>query len=260
MRGLCREETRAGRAPAAEATVRRAGRRRIACACPNLPGPSREGQRGSLYSRPTGAAQAATGCSRRAARHGSSGAETTLTHNVLDEAAARGLLAELSAQLDRAIEPDARLILIGIHRRGDSIAAEIGHHLEPTRGSIPIGSLDITLYRDDFGQVGALPTVGTTRIPESIEGAHIVIVDDVLHTGRTIRAALQELSDFGRARRIQLCVLVDRGGRQLPIQPDYVGRVIEVGPNQDVAVRVADTDGDWGIDIVALPAASEAGT
>ncbi len=199
------------------------------------------------------------GCWRRAARHGSSEAETTLTHNVLDEAAARELLAELSAQLDRAIKPEARLILIGIHRRGDSIAAEIGRRLEPTRGRIPIGSLDITLYRDDFGQIGALPTVGTTRIPESIEGAHIVIVDDVLHTGRTIRAALQELADFGRARRIQLCVLVDRGGRQLPIQPDYVGRVVEVGPNQDVAVRVADTDGDWGVDIVALRPAPEAG-
>lgn len=84
-------------------------------------------------------------------------------------------------------------------------------------------------------------------------------MDDVLHTGRTIRAALRELSDFGRARRIQLCVLVDRGGRQLPIQPDYVGRVIEVGPGQDVAVRVADTDGGWGVDIVALPAVPEAG-
>lgn len=87
-----------------------------------------------------------------------------------------------------------------------------------------------------------------------------MIVDDVLHTGRTIRAALQELSDFGRARQIQLCVLVDRGGRQLPIQADYVGRVIEVGPRQDVAVRVADTDGAWGVDIVALPdPAPEAG-
>jgi len=195
-----------------------------------------------------------------AARYGSSEAETKLTHNVLDEAAARRHRARRSQQLDRAIEPHARLILIGRHRRGGSIAAEIGRHLEPTRGPVPIGSLDITLYRDDFGQVGALPTVGTTRIPESIEDAHIVIVDDVLHTGRTIRAALQELSDFGRARRIQLCVLVDRGGRQLPIQPDYVGRVIEVGPNQDVAVRVAGTDGDWGVDIVALRAAPEVGT
>ena len=115
---------------------------------------------------------------------------------------------------------------------------------------MPIGSLDITLYRDDFGQIGSLPVVGTSRIPESIEDAHVVIVDDVLHTGRTIRAALNELSDFGRARRIQLCVLVDRGGRQLPIQPDYAGRVLELDPGQDVAVRVPDTDGGWGVDIV----------
>ncbi len=117
---------------------------------------------------------------------------------------------------------------------------------------MPIGSLDITLYRDDFEQVGAFPLVGMTRIPESIDDAHVVIVDDVLHTGRTIRAALNELSDFGRARRIQLCVLVDRGGRQLPIQPDYVGCAIEVGPDQDVAVRVGDMDGGWAVDVVDL--------
>lgn len=183
-------------------------------------------------------------------RNGSTEAETKLTHNVLDEAAATALLAELAAQLDRAIQPAARLILVGIRRRGDSIALEIGRHLEPARGPVPIGSLDITLYRDDFGQVGALPVVGTSDIPEPIEDAHVVIVDDVLHTGRTIRAALNELSDFGRARCIQLCVLVDRGGRQLPIQPDYVGRVIDLGPDRDVAVRVPDMDGAWAVDIV----------
>lgn len=159
-------------------------------------------------------------------------------------------MAELSAQLERAIEPAARLILVGIRRRGDVIAAEIGRLLEPVRGPVPIGSLDITLYRDDFAQVGSLPVVGTTEIPESIEGAHVVIVDDVLHTGRTIRAALNELADFGRARRIQLCVLIDRGGRQLPIQPDYAGRVLDLAPGQDIAVRVPETDGAWGVDIV----------
>ena len=196
---------------------------------------------------------------RRAARNGSSGAETKLTQNVLDEAAARGLLSELAAQLERAIEPAARLILVGIHRRGDSIAAEIGRHLAASRGPVPIGSLDITLYRDDFGQIGALPVVGTTEIPESIHDAHVVIVDDVLHTGRTIRAALNELSDFGRARCIQLCVLVDRGGRQLPIQPDYVGRVVDLGPDQDVAVRVSDIDGSWGVDVVDVSGPGEEG-
>ena len=208
-----------------------------------MPEPTR-GVGGGLYCRPI---EADHGPRRRT---GSTEAETKLTQNVLDEAAARALLADLSAQLERAIEPAARLILVGIRRRGDVIAAEIGRHLEPARGPVPIGSLDITLYRDDFGQVGALPVVGTTEIPESIQDAHVVIVDDVLHTGRTIRAALNELSDFGRARCIQLCVLVDRGGRQRPIQPDDGGRVIDLGPDQDVAVRVADTDGAWGVDVV----------
>ena len=120
---------------------------------------------------------------------------------------------------------------------------------------MPIGSLDITLYRDDFAQVGSMPVVGTSRIPESIEDAHVVIVDDVLHTGRTIRAALTELADFGRARRVQLCVLVDRGGRQLPIQPDYAGRVLELAPGQDVAVRVPGEEGGWGVYVVNVDSA-----
>ena len=107
---------------------------------------------------------------------------------------------------------------------------------------------------NDFGQVQSLPLVGTTEIPEAIDGAHVVVIDDVLYTGRTIRAALNELSDFGRARKIELCVLVDRGGRQLPIQPDYVGRVIEVKSGQEVAVRVHEIDGSLGVDLIYVPA------
>lgn len=139
---------------------------------------------------------------------------------------------------------------MGIRRRGDSIARAIGEHLEAARGAVPIGSLDITLYRDDFAQIGALPTVGLSEIPEAIDDAHVVIVDDVLYTGRTIRAALNELADFGRAKKIELCVLVDRGGRQLPIQPDYVGQRVDVTGGQEVAVRVGDLDGSWGVDVV----------
>lgn len=172
---------------------------------------------------------------------------------MLDEAATQALLAELSMRIHREVEPDAHLILVGIHRRGDSIAAAIGRRLESERGPLPIGSLDITLYRDDFGQVQSLPLVGTTDIPEAIDGAHVIVIDDVLYTGRTIRAALNELSDFGRAKKIELCVLVDRGGRQLPIQPDYVGRVIEVGSGQEVAVRVQEIDGSLGVDLIDVP-------
>lgn len=171
---------------------------------------------------------------------------------ILDEGATRELMAALAAEIDRSVDRSARLILVGIRRRGDSIARHIAAELVGTRGPLEPGSLDITLYRDDFAQVGALPRVGRTTIPDDIEGAHVLIVDDVLHTGRTIRAALNELADFGRARKIELCVLVDRGGRQLPIQPDYAGRSVQVGEGREISVRVPDLDGAWGVDLVEV--------
>src|SRR5256884_5440576 len=93
---------------------------------------------------------------------------------------------------------------------------------------VPRGALDITLYRDDLETVGPKPVIGETRIPGQLTGKHVVIVDDVLYTGRTVRAALDELADFGRPKRISLCVLVARGGRGLPIQPDIVGTDVEL--------------------------------
>ncbi len=176
------------------------------------------------------------------------------TRPLFDEAATLALFGKLSEQLDSAVPPEARLILVGIRRRGDIIAAELGRRLRDKRPSISVGSLDITLYRDDFAQVGAFPEVGTSRIPGTIEGAHVVIVDDVIYTGRTIRAALNELADFGRALKTELCVLVDRGGRELPIQPDYAGHALDTGPHMEVAVRVPPTDGYWSIELVELDA------
>jgi pyrimidine operon attenuation protein/uracil phosphoribosyltransferase len=113
-----------------------------------------------------------------------------------------------------------------------------------------MGSLDITLYRDDFAQVGSMPLIGTTEIPVDITDRRIVIVDDVLYTGRTVRAALNEIADFGRAGRVELCVLVDRGGRELPIQADYVGISYPVGPGQQIEVRVPEEDGELCVQIV----------
>jgi len=176
-----------------------------------------------------------------------------LTRTLLDEPATRQLIADLSEQIDQTVARDARLVLVGIRRRGDVIADEIAASLEPSRGELPTGSLDITLYRDDFAQVGALPLVGTTAMPGGVDGAHVVIVDDVLHTGRTIRAALNELSDFGRADKIELCVLVDRGGRELPIQPDYVGYRAEIAPGQEISMRVPPLEGGWGVDLIDVP-------
>lgn len=169
---------------------------------------------------------------------------------LLDQAATLALVDRLASDIASSVRADERLVLVGIRRRGDSIATEIARRLSKGRRSVPTGSLDITLYRDDFAQVGALPRIGTTNIPGDITDAHVIVVDDVLHTGRTIRAALNELADFGRARRVELCVLVDRGGRQLPIQPDYAGEVVDVPPGAEVSVRVADEDGEWGVDLV----------
>ena len=107
---------------------------------------------------------------------------------------------------------------------------------------MPSGALDITLYRDDLQTVGPRPVVGPTDLPWAIDGKHVVIVDDVLYTGRTVRAALDELADFGRPSANRLAVLIDRGGRELPIQPDVVGKTVEVAADERVDVLVAELD------------------
>jgi len=169
---------------------------------------------------------------------------------VLDSEAIDSIVQRLSGEIGRAVPCGRRLLLVGIQRRGDVIARRLAEVLGSERGLVPTGSLDITLYRDDFAQIGSLPLIGTTDIPEDISGAHVIIVDDVLYTGRTIRAALNELADFGRAEKIELCVLVDRGGRQLPIQPDYAGEVLDVPAGSHVSVRVGDLDGVWSVDLL----------
>jgi pyrimidine operon attenuation protein / uracil phosphoribosyltransferase len=117
---------------------------------------------------------------------------------------------------------------------------------------VATGSLDITLYRDDLMVVGPRPVVGQTRLPTGgIDGRTICIVDDVLYTGRTVRAALDELADFGRPKRISLCVLVDRGGRELPIQPDIVGTPVKVTDGDRVDVLVEEIDGRDEVDLVS---------
>jgi len=136
------------------------------------------------------------------------------------------------------------LVIVGIQRRGVQLAARIVSSIaEREKAQVPQGALDITLYRDDLQTVGPRPVVGQTRIPIDIEGMRVVIVDDVLYSGRTVRAALDELADFGRPARIALAVLIDRGGRELPIQPDVVGKKVQIGPGQRVDVLVEELDG-----------------
>ena len=143
------------------------------------------------------------------------------------------------------------LILIGIQRRGVELAERIAKLIEKEEGGqIPRGALDITLYRDDLGTVGPKPVIGETHLPGDLTDKHAVIVDDVLYTGRTVRAALDELADFGRPKRISLCVLVDRGGRELPIQADIVGTSVKTGPADRVEVQVQEIDGRDQADVV----------
>jgi pyrimidine operon attenuation protein/uracil phosphoribosyltransferase len=138
------------------------------------------------------------------------------------------------------------LALVGIRTRGVPLARRIAHSLRDINGEdVPTGALDITLYRDDLMRqpVGPQPVVRRTEVPFSIDDKRILLVDDVLYTGRTIRAALDALVDFGRPRAIQLIVLVDRGHRELPIKADYVGKNLPTSPRQSVQVRLQEIDG-----------------
>jgi pyrimidine operon attenuation protein/uracil phosphoribosyltransferase len=151
----------------------------------------------------------------------------------------------------------SELALVGIRTRGVPLARRIAHALkninkgrpdgpDALNAEIPTGSLDITLYRDDLMRhaVGPQPVVRRTEIPFSIDDKRILLVDDVLYTGRTIRSALDALIDFGRPRSIQLIVLVDRGHRELPIKADYVGKNLPTSPKQSVQVRLQEIDGE----------------
>jgi pyrimidine operon attenuation protein / uracil phosphoribosyltransferase len=148
------------------------------------------------------------------------------------------------------------LALVGIRARGVPLAARLAAQLESLAGvKVPTGSLDITLYRDDLMRtpVGPHAVLRRTEIPFSIDGRHILLVDDVLFTGRTIRAAMDALMDFGRPRRIQLAVLVDRGHRELPIRADFVGKNVPTRRADDVRVLVTELDGDDAVVVEEAP-------
>ena len=162
---------------------------------------------------------------------------------LLDARAMDRTLRRMADEIVELNEGTDDLIIVGIQRRGVQLAARIVSSIrDREHAEVRSGALDITLYRDDLQTVGPRPVVGPTDLPWGIDGKHVVIVDDVLYTGRTIRAALDELADFGRPKRIALAVLIDRGGRELPIQPDVVGKVVETGPMQRVDVLVKELD------------------
>jgi pyrimidine operon attenuation protein/uracil phosphoribosyltransferase len=177
---------------------------------------------------------------------------------LLDARAMDRTLRRMADEIVELHDGTDRLVLVGIQRRGVQLAERIARLIEEREGEAARrGALDITLYRDDLQTVGPRPVVGATDIPGDIDGARVVIVDDVLYTGRTVRAALDELADFGRPARIGLAVLVDRGGRELPIHADVVGKRVELRPDQRVDVLVAELDGQDAV--VVVPKTAPAG-
>ena len=146
------------------------------------------------------------------------------------------------------------VLLVGIRRRGVPLAERIAAKIKEADGvTVATGALDITLYRDDLSTVGDRPVVNKTELPADITGKTIILVDDVLYTGRTIRAALDELIDFGRPRRVQLAVLVDRGWRELPIQADYVGKTVTTTADEIIKVMLPEYDETEQVVVVEHP-------
>ena len=162
----------------------------------------------------------------------------------------RRTLARIAHEIIEQNKTVENLVLVGMHTRGVPLANRLAANIKNFEGvAIPVGTLDISLYRDDLSSLELQPVVQSTDIPVNVDGKSIVLVDDVLYTGRSIRAAMDALTDLGRPQLIQLAVLVDRGHREIPIRADYVGKNIPSARDEDIQVQLEETD---GIDEVAI--------
>ena len=162
---------------------------------------------------------------------------------MLDAAGIEQALRRLGREIGTRNTPATRLVLIGIRTRGVPLAMRLGALIKSDTGAdVPVGTIDITLYRDDLKARQGRP-MQATHIPCPLDARHVVLVDDVLYTGRTVRAAMDALTDFGRPLSVQLAVLVDRGHREFPIQADYVGAALHTAHDEQVRVQVSEIDG-----------------
>ena len=163
---------------------------------------------------------------------------------IVDAEGLRRIVTRIAHEIVERNKGTDGLVLVGVRRRGVPLAERVAAKIEEFEGrAVPRGSLDITLYRDDLSTVGEKPVVGPTEIPEPLSGKTVVLVDDVLYTGRTTRAALDAIMDLGRPHAIQLAVIVDRGHRELPIRADYVGKNVPTSKREIIGVRVQELDG-----------------
>ena len=179
---------------------------------------------------------------------------------LMDESEVRRSITRIAHEIIERNKGAEGVVLVGIAARGDDLARRLAAEIGRIEGrAVPVGALDITFYRDDIGIRAEAPEVHETRIDFDINGWTVVLVDDVLFTGRTIRSALDALVDFGRPTAIQLAVLVDRGHRELPIRADFVGKNVPTRRDEDVRVALREVDGEDAV-LVDDPVTSEPGT
>lgn len=165
---------------------------------------------------------------------------------------------DLASAIARGHPAGRPLNIVGILTRGETLAQRLRPRLVQRGIDVRRGVLDVTLYRDDLSEIGPRPLVRPTDLNLEVDGVPMLLADDVIHTGRSIRAALEAITDFGRPAYIRLAVLIDRGGRELPIQPDYVGKEINVDPGVRINVRLRENDGRDAVEIgsaASIPAA-----
>ena len=173
-----------------------------------------------------------------------------MAKEIYDEMAVKRALTRMTYEIIERNKGIDNLVIVGIKTRGAYLAQRIAKRLEQLEGaSVPVGELDISMYRDDRKHTDD-PVVKDSQLQFDITGKHVILVDDVLFTGRTIRAALDALMDQGRPDRMNLAVLVDRGHRELPIRPDFIGKNIPTAMDEQVAVYVKEIDGKDGIDLI----------
>ena len=172
---------------------------------------------------------------------------------IMDEAAVLRSMTRITHEIIEKNNGTKDIVLLGIHRRGMPLAAMLRDNiLRFENTDVPLGSIDISLYRDDLTRVGDLPETGQSRIPCDIQGKKVILVDDVIYTGRTARAAIEAVFHYGRPQCIQLAVLIDRGHRELPVRPDYVGKNIPTSHTEMVSVMVDEYDGKTGVALYQL--------
>ncbi|WP_041684200.1 bifunctional pyr operon transcriptional regulator/uracil phosphoribosyltransferase PyrR [Enterococcus mundtii] len=163
---------------------------------------------------------------------------------VVDQVTMKRALTRITYEIIERNQSIEEIVLVGIKTRGIYIAARIAERLKQLENiEVPVGELDITLYRDDKKEIAQEPELHSSDIPVSLEGKEVILIDDVLYTGRTIRASMDAVMDFGRPRKISLAVLVDRGHRELPIRADYVGKNIPTAKKEEILVEMQELDG-----------------